>query len=480
MFLWTVRPRLHRQQNTAFGVQLVRLDPVAQTAIPAVTQGFQLFGQLLKLRRVCLLRRLDQHPTGALEVSVPKQLGQVSYGCGVSHVMELVVQLPGLVQAPQKGAGGFGVFLIRVVRSFRRGLCRLLRHGLRVDAALLADFREVLFDFRNQAGSGFVDRFQAGPQLLQLLALGPGGNIPEAVVPGLDAEILADRVGDAFGLDFFGVAVLLDWLRISRCGADFFRLLLLIVVQLGVGDLMHQGGDGLHLTHALADGDGLICKTEIAVRIRGDRREGDRNRRGSPQRLHEHVVLLHASGKGRRELREGLAVRLRHVEHLDRLEHGDADLPFLHDLLSVLVQHRRVGVGVELDFLDLFLEGRRSDDRDAALALLHMASELVFPLLEARHEGGVRALEIDEHGVVHAVSVEPAQDGEILPVAVRLEQLLDALLDAVRDLPQSLFICFGSRVGFGFCHDKFELLPFETKKALPHRLRYPCRSAAEI
>ena len=49
---------------------------------------------------------------------------------------------------------------------------------------------------------------QAGPQLLQLLVLGPGSDVAEAVFAGLDTEILADRIGNALGLHFLGVAVL--------------------------------------------------------------------------------------------------------------------------------------------------------------------------------------------------------------------------------------------------------------------------------
>ena len=332
-----------------------------------------------------------------------------------------------------------------------RGRLLLLRQGLGVDAALLADLRKVPVNVRNEAGSSLVDGFQTGPQLFQLFALGPGSDIPEAVFGGLDAVILTDGVGDAFGLHLLGVAVLLDDLR-AIFASSGLRLLLFIVMQLGMGDLMDHRADGLHLTHALPDGDGLIRRAEIPVRVRCNRRESNGDGRGPAQGLHENIVLLYAAGEGGRQMRKGLTVRLRHVKHLDRLEHGDADFLFLHDLLAVLVQHRRVGIGVELDFLDLLLEGRGRDDGDAHFSLFHMASELMLPFLKARHQGGVRALHIDEHGVVDAVTVEAAHNGEILPVTVTLKQLLDALFNAVRDLLEPLL------VGLGFCHDRFELL----------------------
>src|SRR5699024_12663444 len=65
--------------------------------------------------------------------------------------------------------------------------------------------------------------------------------------------------------------------------------------------------------------------------------------------------------------RSGLAVRLAHIEHLDRAEHGNLNFPFLHDDLAILIQHRCLGVRVQLLFLDLFLERRGRDDGDTVL-----------------------------------------------------------------------------------------------------------------
>ena len=48
------------------------------------------------------------------------------------------------------------------------------------------------------------------------------------------------------------------------------------------------------------------------------------------------------------------------------------------------------------------------------LTLLHMALKLVFPFVEPCHQGGVRALHIDEHGVVDGVAVELGHDGQVL------------------------------------------------------------------
>ena len=146
---------------------------------------------------------------------------------------------------------------------------------------------------------------------------------------------------------------------------------------------MDHRADGLYLAHTLPDGDGLIRGTEISVRVRGNRCEGDGDGRRSAQGFHENLILLYAAGKGGSQMRKGLAIRLRHVEHLDRLKHGDADLLFLDNLLTVRVQERRFRVRVQLDLLDLFLEGRGRDDSDAVLSFLHMASELILPFLKA-------------------------------------------------------------------------------------------------
>ena len=44
------------------------------------------------------------------------------------------------------------------------------------------------------------------------------------------------------------------------------RRLILLVVELGVGNFVDNGGDRLHLTHALADGDTLTVQREEAIR----------------------------------------------------------------------------------------------------------------------------------------------------------------------------------------------------------------------
>ena len=80
--------------------------------------------------------------------------------------------------------------------------------------------------------------------------------------------------------------------------------------------------------------------------------------------------------------------------------------------------------------------------------------------------GGVGALHIDEHGVVDRVAVKAAHGGEILPVLIALEQLLDAGFDAVNDLPHPVF------VGLFFSHDDLlseKIAPLRRRKDFLHR-----------
>ena len=93
-----------------------------------------------------------------------------------------------------------------------------------------------------------------------------------------------------------------------------------------------------------------------------------------------------------------------------------------------------MSIRVALHFLDLLFVGRGGNDGDTMLTLFHMALKLIFPLVEPGHQGGVRALHIDEHGVVDGVAVELGHNGQVAHILLTLEQLLDTLFNARRDL----------------------------------------------
>ena len=350
----------------------------------------------------------------------------------------------------QQGLLGFGAggrcirrFLCGLLNSsFRHRLPRdfLLGHSLfrlcgQVNAALLTDGLIVTVNVRDQLSSGLVDGLQTGPQLRQLFTLAPAGDIAETVLAGLDAVILADGVGDALGLHFLGVAVFLFG-RLLVTGPGRFLLGLGVVVQLAVGDLMDGGGNGLHLAHAFPDGDALLIRREKAVHVGSHRLNSQRHRRGPAQGLHESLVVLDIPRQGGCQFRQRFPVCLAHIEYLDWAEHGDLNFPFLHDCLTLCVQDGGFGIRVQLLFLDLFLERRGRDDGDAMFTALHMALKLIFPLVVSSHQRSVRLLHIDEHGVVDGVAVEPGHHGQVAHILFALEQLLDTLLDARRDLLQ--------------------------------------------
>ena len=420
-----------------------------------------------------------------------------------SGVTGLNMKICGIIQH-QQGLLVLGAGLRYFFRSLRGCLLRL-RGGSQVNAALLADFLVVALDVVNQLTGGLVDGFQAGPQLLQLLVLGPGSDVAKAVLAGLDAEILADRIGNALGFHFLGVAVLgglfhrcqiflhlqppLKPILVHKApaflGGGLFRLrfggevqaevmlgaalahhhdlpgrlrfILFGVVELAVRGLMDSGGNGLHFAHAFPDGDPLLVRGKIAVHVLGHRLKLDGNRSRATQSFHESLIVRHRPGQAGSQLRQGLAVGLAHIKHLHRAEHGDFDFLFLHDRLAVRIQDGGLGVRVALHFLDLLFVGRRGNDRDAMLALFHMAFKLVFPLVEPGHQGGVRALHIDEHGVVDGVAVELGHDGQVAHILLTLEQLLDTLFNARRDFLQPLPV--GGLISHDF-HSPFQISDF--------------------
>ena len=83
------------------------------------------------------------------------------------------------------GGGLHGNF--RLLRNFLLGH-HLFRLGGQVNAALLTNFLVVPVNIGNQLTGGLIDNLQAGPQLLQFLALTPAGDIAEAVLASLDRK----------------------------------------------------------------------------------------------------------------------------------------------------------------------------------------------------------------------------------------------------------------------------------------------------
>lgn len=207
-----------------------------------------------------------------------------------------------------------------------------------------------------------------------------------------------------------------------------------------MGDFMDSGAHCLHLAHSGANGDTLVGQAEEAVRIPANGLDLHGDRRGPAQSLHENLILLDAAVEIADKLRQRFSLRLRHIEHGHHLEQGNLDFFFLHDGIAVPVQHRSLGVRVQLDLFHLLLEGRGRDDLDALFALFHIPAELVTPLVETGHQRGVGALHMYEHDIVQGVAVEPAHGGKIPPVLIAVEQLPDALLNTIGDFFQPVLV----------------------------------------
>ena len=109
---------------------------------------------------------------------------------------------------------------------------------------------------------------------------------------------------------------------------------------------MDGGADRLYLAHAFSEDNALFVHGEVAVHILRQLLKGNGDGRAAAQRLHKHLVIPHVPRKVRRQLRQGLACGLLHVEHHHGLVHGDLHRLFLCDNIAVLVPQGKSGVGV--------------------------------------------------------------------------------------------------------------------------------------
>ena len=110
-----------------------------------------------------------------------------------------VLQHPGGLQLCHVIVEGGGKLLRRVrPLQIRRNFRRIFLFQL--NAALLADLREVAVDLTDELICRLVDGRQTGAELRQFLVLAPGGQIAEAVGPSLNAEILTDHIGHTLRL----------------------------------------------------------------------------------------------------------------------------------------------------------------------------------------------------------------------------------------------------------------------------------------
>ena len=423
-------------------VRIVRAAfPVGRLHAQIAAVLFNIFGSLHHHRVAIGINHIDRH-------ILVKEIHGFHFVQGQQVVVTITVvpQIPHgngkIGRHPAHGREG-GADLRFSLGRFQRS-AGVFSHQ-RLQTALLHDLLQVAVNVGDDGGRRIADGFQGGFQFGQLLVLTPIPDVAEAVIPGFNAVIGTDGIGNAFGLHFHRAAILGRLLRIGM----LLRRLHIVIVQRGMGDLVDSRQDGLRFAHALADGNALLGQIKIPVCL--PVRHGfhfNRHRRGSKHRLIERVEVLHRGGQLMADGGQRLAIGLRYIKYRRDAEHGDGDFIFFLDGIVVFVPHDQIGFGIALLPLQLLFIGSRSDDLDALFALQHMPLELIPPTIEACHQGGVGLLHIDQHDVVQGVAVKFGRGFEIGRVLIAGEQILDPFFDPRRDLLQPFF-CRGLRRRFG-------------------------------
>ena len=211
-------------------------------------------------------------------------------------------------------------------------------------------------------------------------------------------------------------------------------------MQLGVGNFVNNSRYRLDLTHALTNGYALIVKREKTIGAIVNRSDINRHRRRSAQGFHEYLIILNVTGQIRCKLGQRFTVCLAHIENLNRLEHGDFNGFLFDDNLAIRIQHRCFGIRIELFLLNLLFVRSGGNDCDTMLTPLHMALKLVTPFIETGNQRCIRTLHINQHGIVHRITVETGHRRQVLAILVAFKQFLYAFFDTLGYLFQSLFV----------------------------------------
>ncbi len=397
-----------------------------------------------------MCRNIGQRVTNTLKIAVLHFGHKISDGLLPGVLGPRMLQNSRLMKLVHKIVQISGKLLWGIGRSSGRILLRLL--GGEVDAAFLANLGKMLINGGDQPANGLGDGFQAGFQFRQGTVLTPTGNIADRIAGSVDAIILTNGKGYALGFHFHGIFVLrLGRLLICIPGGGGKPVLFLIVKD-RVGDLMNGGAYRLYLAHTLPDSDTLRSPAEKAVHavLNGFDLNGDRGR--APQGLHECLILLHIAGQISNKAGERFAVRLVSGKNLDRLKQRNFNGLFLNNGVAVLVQHRGLGIGVQLHFLDLLFQRRGGNDGQPLFPLLHMTAKLL-PLLKARYGGdGVGPLHMNENGIIDGIAVKPGHGAEIIKIPFTLKKFLDVLFYPGNDFFDTFPVG-----GFLVCHGKILL-----------------------
>lgn len=95
-----------------------------------------------------------------------------------------------------------------------------------------------------------------------------------------------------------------------------------------------------------------------------------RHRGAAFQCIHEYFKVLHIASQTCGQLRQRLSICLADVKNLDRAEPGNFNFLFLGDDVSVLIQHRGLGVRGSFLLFDFLLKRCGSDNSDSVLTLV--------------------------------------------------------------------------------------------------------------
>ena len=189
-------------------------------------------------------------------------------GCGFDHATVqklfafLVVQ--GIVPASVRGLHMKIYRIIHEIKGFLGGSLQNRLGQRQIGLALLHDLSIVPINVGNQLRGSLVDGLKACTKLFQLLVFRPCCNIAEAVFTGCDAVVGTHGKGNAFSLDFLGVAVFL-LLGLELIGGDFAAhkvqpLVLGEPQRPALGNIQRfcrKNGTGVIDYHALLDGYGI-------------------------------------------------------------------------------------------------------------------------------------------------------------------------------------------------------------------------------
>ncbi len=103
-------------------------------------------------------------------------------------------------------------------------------------------------------------------------------------------------------------------------------------------------------------------------------------------------------------------------------------------------------------------------------ALVDVAFKLIPPFVETGNQRSVRFLHVDQHGIVYAVTMEPAHRLKVLLIFLRFKQLFDSGFDAVGYFFEPFFVAL-----LLFRHD-YSFPGHGPLNWFPHRNKCPVRN----